>query len=178
MKINHSNNVFNYKLEDQMNSKRIFYLILILLIFSIFKCTDNKEIENEIIARDFIEACSAHDIEKAISLFTETCLYEEVARGRKFTNREGIAGYLNGTISGIPDTKFEIITIIANDSSAMVEWIWKGTNTVGWPSLGLPATNKYFELRGTSVMTIENGLIKRNTEYWDWNSFLKGIGIE
>ena len=60
----------------------------------------------------------------------------------------------------------------------MVEWIWKATNTVGWPSMGIPATNKYFEIRGTSVMNIENGLIKRNSDYWDWKTFLTGIGIE
>ena len=167
-----------YKLEDKMKTKRTTYFIIILSIFLIFKCTENKIDKNEVIARDFIEACSAHDVEKAISLFAETCLYEEVARGMKFTNRKEIAGYLNGTISGIPDTEFEIVTIISNYTSAMVEWIWKGTNTVGWSSLGIPATNKYFELKGTSVMKIENSLIKRNSEYWDWNSFLKGIGIE
>jgi len=161
-----------------MNIKRTTYFIIILLLFSIFSCSDSKIKENEVIAKDFIEACSAHDIDKAISLFAENCLYEEVASGMKYTSRKEIAGYLNGTISGIPDTEFEIVTIIANDTSAMVEWIWKGTNTVGWPSLGLPATNKYFELRGTSVMKIENRLIKRNFEYWDWNTFLKGIGVE
>jgi steroid delta-isomerase-like uncharacterized protein len=159
-----------------MNTKPTTYLIFVISIFLLFNCTDNKVKENEVIARDFIEACSTHDIDKAISLFAENCLYEEVARGRKFTNREEIAGYLNGTISGIPDTQFDIVTIIANDSSAMVEWIWKGTNTVGWTNI--PATDKYFELRGISVLSIENNLIKKNIEYWDWNSFLKGLGIE
>ncbi len=37
---------------------------------------------------------------------------------------------------------------------------------------------KYFELRGLSIMVIENGLITRNSDYWDWNSFLIGIGAE
>ena len=84
-------------------------------------CAENKINENEAITRDFIEACSAHDINKAVSLFSENCLYEEIARGRKLTSKDEIAGYLNGTIVGVPDTKFDIVTIIANDTSAMVE---------------------------------------------------------
>ena len=31
---------------------------------------------------------------------------------------------------------------------------------------------------GSSVMEIEDGLIKRNSDYWDWKSFLTGIGVE
>jgi hypothetical protein len=26
-------------------------------------------------------------------------------------------------------------------------------------------------------MTIENNLIKRNNDYWDWDTFLTGLGI-
>ena len=44
--------------------------------------------------------------------------------------------------------------------------------------MGIPATNKYFELKGLSIMEIEKGLIKRNSDYWDWNSFIKGIGAD
>ena len=42
--------------------------------------------------------------------------------------------------------------------------------------MGIPATDKHFELKGVSVMKIENDLIKRNRDYWDWTTFMKGIG--
>ena len=55
----------------------------------------------------------------------------------------------------------------------MVEWLWKGTNSVGWETRGIPATGKYFEINGESVMRIENDLlIQRNSDYANWNSFL------
>ncbi len=161
-----------------MNIKPITYFITILLIFSIIGCTDKKINENEALARSFIDAWSKHDVDKIISLFVDDCLYEEVASGRKFTSKKAIAGYAKSTLSGVPDTDIETVSVIASDHLAMVEWIWKGTNTVGWPSMGIPATNKYFEVRGTSVMNIENKLIKRNSDYWDWNTFMKGIGVE
>ncbi len=153
-------------------------IVIILLVTTIMGCANKKVSENEAIARSFMEAWTTHDIDRLTSLFAEDCLYEEISSGRKYVNKKGIAGYANGSIAGIPDTKFETVSIIANENMAMVEWIWKGTNTVGWPSMGLPPTDKYFELRGVSVMEIENGHIIRNSDYWDEKSFLKGIGVE
>jgi len=141
---------------------------------------NNKSLiqKNEAIAKSFIEYLNSHDVNKFTALFAENGIYKEVASGRGYTSREKIAVYIGSTISGIPDTKFEAINILANDSLAVVEWIWKGTNTVGWTDMGLPATNKYFELRGTSLMIIKNGFITRNSDYWDWNSLIIGIGAK
>ena len=53
---------------------------------------------------------------------------------------------------------------------SMVEWLWKGTNSVGWETRGIPATGKYFEIKGESEMKIENDLIRKNSDYWDWRT--------
>ena len=162
-----------------MKTKINFSIVVIVLMF-LFGCNEsNKKIhDNEAVAKAFIDAWTSHDADKLTSLFAEDCLYEEVARSLKYTNKKEIAEYVNGVISGVPDTDLEIVSVIVSESMAMAEWIWKGTNTVGWPSMGIPATNKYFECRGTSVMEIENGLVKRNSDYWDWQSFLTSIGVE
>lgn len=134
--------------------------------------------QNLTIAKSFMEYLNLHDVKKFSSLFAEHCVYEEVASGSSYKSPEEIAIYIGSTIEGIPDTKFETVSILANDSLAVVEWIWKGTNTVGWTDMGLPPTNKYFELKGISIMVIKNGLILRNSDYWDWNTFLIGIGAK
>lgn len=161
-----------------MRIKLIFSSILIFLVLIIYGCDiHNREVQkNEAIAKLFIESWSTHDINNLISLFAEDCLYEEVASGRSYSNKEGIAGYAESTLSGVPDSEFEIITLIADREMAMVEWVWKGTNSVGWEAMGIPATGKYFELRGVSVMRIENNLIRRISDYWDWNTFITKIG--
>jgi steroid delta-isomerase-like uncharacterized protein len=163
-----------------MKAKSIIICIGVLLICSSCSGQNNKSLIqiNESIANSFIEYLNAHDVDRFTALFAENCLYEEVAPGRTYKTREKLAIYIGSTISGIPDTRFETINVLANDSIAVIEWIWKGTNTVGWIDMGLPATNKYFELRGTSLMVIKNGFITRNSDYWDWNSFLIGIGAK
>lgn len=139
---------------------------------------ENKKIrQNEELVNNFFEALNAKNIGTFASLFTEDGTYEEVCSGRFYRGREAVANYIKATVEGIPDSKFEIVTIVVNENHATVEWIWTGTNSVGWPAMNLPATGKSMKLKGISVMDIENGKIKSNRDYWDWNSFLKGIGI-
>ena len=162
-----------------MKIKLVFRSTCIIILYIISGCNNHKNIVlgNETIAKSFIESLNEHNVNKLISLFAENCLYEEVASGRSYSNKSRIADYIESTISGIPDSKFEIIEILANEHLAVIEWIWKGTNSVGWKDMEIPATNEYFELRGLSIMEIEDRLIKRNSDYWDWNSFMKGIGV-
>jgi steroid delta-isomerase-like uncharacterized protein len=155
----------------------IAFIIFMIFLFGCNK-NGNKPLENENIARSFIEAWSTHNVEKLLTLFAEDCLYEEVATGTKYYGKKEIAGYAKSTLSGVPDSEFEIVTVIASDNMSTVEWIWRGTNSVGWPDLGISATNKRLEVRGVSVMVIKDNLIQRNSDYWDWNTFMKSIGVE
>lgn len=158
-----------------MNTKLFTISIFILALMYGSGSYSDTSIKNEALAKSFIDSWDKHDINKLISLFSENCLYEVVADGGKFYSRQEIARYANSTFTGIPDTRMSIVKIVADDSTGAVEWVWKGTNTVGWPNFGIPPTNKYFELRGISIMEIENGLIKKNRDYWDWNTFKKGV---
>lgn len=159
-----------------MKTNLILSVICILAMF-FTNCSDKKSVqENESVARAFIEAWDSHDMNRLNSLFADEFVYLEVASGRSYSTEEALANYGNATIAGIPDSKFEIVSVMANEKFAAVEWIWKGTNSVGWDFMGIPATNKYFELSGVSVMEIENQKIKRNSDYWDWNTFMQLIG--
>jgi steroid delta-isomerase-like uncharacterized protein len=151
--------------------------VICILAVSFANCSEKKSIhKNEAVARAFIEAWDSHDMNRLNSLFAEEFVYLEVASGRSYSTRDALSNYGNATIAGIPDSKFYVVSVVANEKFAAVEWIWKGTNSVGWDFMGIPATNKYFELPGVSVMEIENQKIKRNSDYWDWNSFMRLIG--
>ena len=133
--------------------------------------------QNESIARSFIEAWDTHDTDLLTSLFADDFIYTEVTTGRFWTDKDELALYANATYAGLPDTRFEVVSIVANEQFAAVEWIWKATNTVGWPYLGIPATGNYFEMPGASVMEIENGKIIWNKDYWDWDTFMQLLGV-
>ena len=152
------------------------FLFLVALFCT--ACTGNRLAnENESIARSFIEAWNSHDASRLTSLFADEFVYLEVASGRKYIKEETLASYFNLTIEGMPDSEFELVSVVANENFASVEWIWEGTNSVGWDFIGIPATGKHMKLPGVSVMEIENQKIVRNNDYWDWSSFMKGIGV-
>ena len=134
--------------------------------------------QNESIARSFIEAWDTHNTDMLTTLFADEFIYTEVTTGRYYTDKDALALYGDATIAGLPDTRFEVVSIVANEKFAAVEWIWKATNTVGWPYLGIPATGNYFEMPGASVMEIENGKIIWNKDYWDWNTFMQLLGVD
>jgi steroid delta-isomerase-like uncharacterized protein len=154
----------------------LFLSICILALSFANKSENNPVKENEAIARELMKAWDSHDTDKLCSLFADEFVYTEMASGNSYSNKYTLSTYFNSTIAGIPDTKVEIIAVMANEKFAAVEWIWKGTNTVGWDFMGIPATNKYFELPGVSVMEIENQKIIRNNDYWEWNTFIRLIG--
>jgi steroid delta-isomerase-like uncharacterized protein len=162
--------------------KQIFFLTFLLLCSTLTGISnekhDKKIRQNEVLVNSFIEALNTQDLDKLTSLFKEDGTYEEVCSGRIHTGKKAISAYIAATLEGIPDSKFELVSISCSTNYAMFEWIWKGTNSVGWPAMNLPLTNKLLELRGVSVMDIENGRIRANRDYWDWNSFMKGIGAK
>ncbi len=159
--------------------QKLFLLFILLFTMTGFsnEKTNKKIRQNEELVHNFFETLNSYNTDKLVLLFSEDGTYEEVCSSRLLKGRDAIVRYINVTLKGIPDSKFEIETIVANEYHATVEWIWTGTNTVGWPDMNIPATGKFIKLKGISVMDIENGKIKSNRDYWDWNSFLKGIGV-
>lgn len=160
--------------------RKISFSIAVVILMFLFGCNGNSQKihDNEATAKAFIEAWSSHDSGNLTVLFTDSCLYEEVATGRKFNTKGAITDYFDRTIAGIPDTKFEVVDVTASENMAMVEWVWTGTNTVGWANMNIPATNKHFEVRGVSVLELENNLIREVRDYWDWNTLMRGLGVK
>ena len=160
--------------------KKIVLILVIVLFASLFVSSqptkNEKKVSNEKLAKSFCEAWSNCDGEKIASLFADIFTYEEVCSGRVFADKDALIGYINATCSGAPDLKSIPTKIISSGNQLVIEWIFKGTNTVGWPNI--PANNGTFNLKGVSVMEIENGKIKNNREYWDWQTFARAVGAD
>ena len=129
--------------------------------------------QNEAIARSFVECWAADKYKELPTLFADQCEYVEICSGRTWNTPEDILGYAESTISGMPDSQTEVVNVVANEKMAVVEAIWSGTNSVGWPNI--PASGKSFNLKVLSIMEIENGLIVKNRDYWDWETFYKAV---
>jgi steroid delta-isomerase-like uncharacterized protein len=151
---------------------RFVPLLLLICILGVHAQTNESE-NNEAIARRFVESWTMENYLDLPKLFADNCIYLEMPSGRSFTSKEGIKNYASATLYGIPDTHTEVVSIIANDTMAAVEWIMSGTNSVGWPNI--PASGKSFQVPIVTIMEIEDGLIIKSRDYWNWETFYNAV---
>jgi steroid delta-isomerase-like uncharacterized protein len=162
-----------------MKTKTLLCLVIPFVVLLINSCNDqSKTIENnKAIAKQFIEAWSNHDSIKVASLYADKFLYQDKAFISTHRSKEKLISFVHGTVKGIPDLVFEYTNVTASDSLAAIEWIWKGTFTVGWPPY-YPGTNTPFKIQGVTFFVIKDGLITRSTDYYDKMTFLKAVGLQ
>lgn len=125
----------------------------------------------------FLEAWNSHDPAKVAALLAPDGVYEDIALGQVHSGRDALAAFVRQTATMAPDVHFEEITRQQNADRYCIEWWFSGTNTGGDPAAGMPPTNRPFRFKGVSVGVLENGLIKRNTDYWNMVEFLGQQGL-
>jgi steroid delta-isomerase-like uncharacterized protein len=116
---------------------------------------------------DFIAAVASHDAERLASCFTEDCFYQDMALGGVMRGREAVKDGYSDIFATIPDFKIEVLSLFIADNWVGSEWVMTGTSST---------TGKSFSTQGASFSELEEGKIKRNTDYYDPSSFLKATG--
>ena len=129
----------------------------------------------EDLVREYAAAWSSQNVDKILSFFTEDCVYEDVALDAVNTGRQELEAFLRATFAAIPDFHIEPKAAFSVGDRAVNEWVMSGTQTGPFP--GIPATNKSFSVRGASIMEMEHGRIRRNTDYWSLATLLQQVGV-
>jgi steroid delta-isomerase-like uncharacterized protein len=94
----------------------------------------------------------------------------------EFRGRAAIREFWREVFAAFPDFEIEFERIVADARNAALYWTARGTFT-GEPFQGVAPNGRRVELRGTDAMEIEDGLIVRNTIYWDGAAFARDIGL-
>jgi steroid delta-isomerase-like uncharacterized protein len=124
---------------------------------------------------EWAEGWSNHDMERVASVFTDDCIYEDVALGVVNRGKDQLKAFGNGFIAGVPDLKVEVTSRFASGDKAAAEWTMSGTHTGDLP--GMPATGKTFSLRGASAFQLQGNRVIRCSDYWDLATFQKQLGF-
>ena len=127
------------------------------------------------IARDAFDAVAAHDIDGIVANWSPDGVQDWVAVGI-YRGHEGLRELFTQVFAATPDLEMIVERIVADDESAAVQWRSAGTFN-GEPFMGIDPTGRRVELRGVDVMQFEDGLIVRNTVYYDGAAFARGVGM-
>jgi steroid delta-isomerase-like uncharacterized protein len=114
-------------------------------------------------------------MEQVLPLYTDDCTYEDVPMGAVNHGKEELRAFGQLFFSGFPDATFEMTSGFVAGTWAGGEWLMRGTHTGDLP--GLPATEKSMAVRGSSMLELADGRIRRCTDYWDMAALLRQLGL-
>ena len=114
--------------------------------------------------------------ERVLDLFVVDCAFEDVTFGVIVRGKEELRNFVNGAFAAVPDFKYQVTRRFATDQWAVIEWVMSGTHKGDFP--GIPATGKRFSsVRGSTILELAAGKIRRESDYWDAATFMKQVGL-
>jgi len=127
-------------------------------------------------ARAWSSNNSSDDPERVLALFVDDCVFEDVTFGVVARGKEELRSFVKGAFAAVPDFKYGLTSRFAASHWAVIEWVMSGTHKGDLP--GMPATGKRFSwVRGSSILELEAGKIRRESDYWDAATFMKQVGL-
>jgi steroid delta-isomerase-like uncharacterized protein len=116
------------------------------------------------------------DPERLLALFADDCVFEDVTFGIVARGKDELRRFVNGAFAAVPDFTYGVTRRFATRQWAAIEWVMSGTHKGDFP--GIPATGKRFSsVRGTSILELEAGTIRRESDYWDAATFMRQVGL-
>src|SRR5260221_13426489 len=135
--------------------------------------------EPERIISDWATAWSPRnsgDPERVLALFAGDCVFEDVTFGVVARGKEELRSFVNRAFAAVPDFKYELTSRFAASQWAAIEWVMACTHQGDFP--GMPATGKRFSsVRGATILELECGKIRRESDYGDAATFMKQDGL-
>jgi steroid delta-isomerase-like uncharacterized protein len=125
------------------------------------------------IVDQWASAWSSHDVDRVLRLFIDDCIYEDVPTGSVNVGKDALRDFAEFFFAIAPDLKVELSSRLEAERLAVGEWKMSGTQQGDMPNL--PATHKPFSIRGVSILELQDGKIRRCTDYWDMSAFLKQL---
>jgi steroid delta-isomerase-like uncharacterized protein len=127
------------------------------------------------VARAVFDAASKKDLDGIVAAGAPDSVDDFVAIG-EIRGHDAVRAFFRELFAAFPDFTMTVDKMVADDTTAVVQWHAAGTFT-GGPFQGIAATGRRVEVRGVDVMEIADGLVQHNTIYYDGATFARQIGL-
>lgn len=135
-----------------------------------------SDLNLERVLDEWAAAWKSHDIDRLLRLFTEDCVYEDVALGAVSRGHQELRDFAAQTFAILPDFNLQVTSQFICGSRGAIEWVMSGTQAFAVP--GFPAQGESFSgLRAATIVEFRDGRISRNTDYWDGAAVLRQTGV-
>ncbi len=91
------------------------------------------------------------------------------------TGIEAFREYYGNYLIGFSDAEFRFIDIFGDGDKIVKHWNFKGTHD--GELFGIPATNNKVDINGTTIVTMKDGKVLQEQDFFDNYSFLTQLGL-
>ena len=122
------------------------------------------------VVKAYVDAWNRRDSAAFDSLIAPQGTHEDIPWAFIGNGPTGVKGFLNAVLSVQPDFNWKITDVMEQGSKVAAQWTLTATYT-GPDPLGRPVKNVHVSGRGTAMVEVENGKIKKLIDYYDAASF-------
>lgn len=121
------------------------------------------------------EAWNSHDIENVIRFYAPNYIGEDIGLAAPLQGRDGMRMMLEQYWRAFPDLKFRVISTLVEGERLAILWIGEGTHQ--GTMMNIPPTGHKVQVRGVSIIDIQEGLIVHGQYIWDLAGMLRHMGL-
>jgi steroid delta-isomerase-like uncharacterized protein len=112
------------------------------------------------------------------ALYASDAIYTDPT-GR-YAGREAILAYYKEADKPFSDLRMDTTLLIEEGDTVVAEYTWRGTNTgpLTMPDgTEIPATGKTLEMSGVGIITVRDGTIAEQRDYFDVAAMMSQLGL-
>jgi steroid delta-isomerase-like uncharacterized protein len=147
-----------------------------LLTTAVLACAVEKKppvtSSGKAVAEAYVRAWNQHDSVAFDSILAPDGIHEDIAQNFRGKGSAEVVKFMRQAVAAEPDFKWVVTNSIEDGRYVALEWTWTSTYTGPDPT-GKQVKNKHLASRGASFVEVENGKIKRFTDYFDMASFFR-----
>jgi hydroxyacylglutathione hydrolase len=127
------------------------------------------------IAQSYFSAADARDVDAMCDCWAPGGI-DRIAAIGELKAPEGVREFFTEVFRAVPDSRLEVLDVVAQGDKVVVRWRNTGT-FCGGAFQGIEPTGARISLEGCDMLTIDKGLIQRNEAYYDGTQFARQIGM-
>ena len=123
----------------------------------------------------WLETYNRGDLDGCMACYADDVHFEDPTFAEQLDGRAALH-YSFSTFFPTGVTALRFLCWTGGATGGAVEWEWTATWGPNRTFLGVDASNKRFVVRGVSVLTLRDGKIAKQTDYWNAHSALSQLG--
>jgi len=121
------------------------------------------------------QACNSHSIEDVLRFYSTDYVGSDIAEPDLLKGHQGMRMFLERYWRAFPDLHFRMTDRLIQGSHLTVVWLAEGTHC--GPIMNIPATGRQVEIKGVSLIEVQDGLVVRGQNIWDLAGMLRHLGL-